>query len=129
MARILIVEDEPLIRMVSAEILREAGFVVDEAASAAEAMDIFNSQAEPLDAAIIDIGLPDRQGDVLTAELRVLWPAIPIIIATGHDSSALRERFGADSLVRIVGKPYSDDALTMALESLGVPPPALAADA
>ena len=67
MARILIVEDEPLIRMVSAEILREAGFVVDEAASAAEGMDIFNSQAETLDAAIIGTYVIDGDQVIGTA--------------------------------------------------------------
>jgi DNA-binding NarL/FixJ family response regulator len=43
--------------------------------------------------AIIDIGLPDRRGDALVAEVRAINPSLPIVIASGYVEEALREGF------------------------------------
>ena len=44
-------------------------------------------------AMIVDIGLPDRKGDVLVSEVRAIYPAVPIVIASGYVDAAQRERF------------------------------------
>jgi len=115
--RVLLVEDEILVQMVSAEQLRELGYRVETAGSATEAMNkvkLLNDVA----AAIVDIGLPDRKGDVLVGELRALLPRLPIVIATGYDSAELARRFAADRNVALVRKPYTQDALRSVLDRL-----------
>ncbi len=119
-ARILVVEDEPLIRMIAVEALLDAGFGVDEAANAAEAMAHLGGGALRFDAAIIDIGLPDRPGDRLAEDIRAIWPDLPIVIASGRGDAQLADRFAADPQVRILGKPYHNEALCDALATLGV---------
>jgi DNA-binding response OmpR family regulator len=61
--RILIVEDEELIQMVIAGQLQEMGFAVELAGSAAEAKSKMLLLNGSIDAAIIDMGLPDARGD------------------------------------------------------------------
>jgi CheY-like chemotaxis protein len=117
--RILLVEDQPLIRLHAVEALDDAGFEVAETASATEAMSRLR-EGEAFAAAIIDIGLPDRPGDALAAEIRTLWPNMPIVFASGEDCAVLADRFGADSRILIVSKPYNIDALSEALATLGV---------
>ena len=73
-----------------------------------------------LDAAIIDIGLPDRKGDVLVAEVRAIYPAMPIVIASGYGEEALRERFKSFDRIVVVSKPYVAEQLRSALASLKV---------
>ena len=68
--RILLVEDEALIQMLAIEYLEEAGFKVDAAGSAAEAMNKLALVPGGVDAVILDIGLPDRTGDALAADIR-----------------------------------------------------------
>jgi DNA-binding response OmpR family regulator len=119
-ARILVVEDEPLIRMIAVEALLDAGFEVGEAANAAEAMAHLDRGDVRFDAAIIDIGLPDRPGDLLAQDIRAVWPDLPIVIASGRGDAQIADRFSADRRVRILGKPYHNEALCDALAALGV---------
>jgi DNA-binding response OmpR family regulator len=118
--RILIVEDEPLIRLFVADILEDAGFAIVEAANAEEAIRQLGPGSPLFDAVIIDVGLPDKRGDVLADELRVKWKELPIVIATGHDKNVLAQRFGDDGRVRVLGKPYYGDMLLAALGAMGV---------
>lgn len=117
--RILVVEDEPLIRLFVADILEDAKFNVEEAANAAEALSQLSPNT-PFDAVIIDVGLPDKRGDVLADEIRAAWPELPIVIASGHDKNVLAQRFADDGRVRVLGKPYYGDMLLAALRAMGV---------
>jgi len=118
--RILVVEDEPLIRLFVADILEDAGFTVVEAASSADAIKQMSPGQPPFDAVIIDVGLPDKRGDELADELRLTLKDLPIVIATGHDRNVLAQRFGQDGRVRVLGKPYYGDMLLGALSAMGV---------
>ncbi|CAN5388370.1 hypothetical protein BH10PSE6_BH10PSE6_07370 [soil metagenome] len=109
--RVLLVEDEILVQMVAAEQLRELGYRVETAGSATEAMNKAKLLAGNIGLAIIDIGLPDRRGDVLVGELRALHPQLPIVIATGYDSAELARRFSGDRRVALMRKPYTQDDL------------------
>jgi len=121
--RILVVEDEPLIRMFVVDCLEDAGFKVEEAGSSSEAMSQVASETLPFAAAIVDVGLPDRPGDQLAAEIRARWPELPIIIASGHDRNELAKRFIGDGRVGVLGKPYNSSTMMDALGKLGVTAP------
>ena len=127
MAKILVVEDEPLIRMNLADALRDCGFEVEEAADAAAAQRLSIGAAVPFDGVIVDIGLPDQPGDVLARAMRTHWPKLPIIIATGHDPVPIGVAFAGDAWLRVIRKPYHPDAPLHALAELGVKPPVAAA--
>lgn len=69
-----------------------------------------------IDLAIIDVGLPDRKGDLLVAELRAIYPHLPIIVATGYDEMAMRKKFGSDNRVGYLRKPYSREEVLLAVK-------------
>ncbi len=117
---LLVVEDEPLIRMLAVDLLGDIGFKAEEAGSASEAMIKLRTQA--FDAIILDVGLPDRLGTDLAAEIRGIWPNVPMLIASGRSASELSAQFAADALVRIVAKPYTVADLRSALEAVRVLP-------
>lgn len=118
--RILVVEDDPLVRMVAVDYLEEAKFLVEEADNAAQALLKIQGARENFDAVVLDIGLPDRNGDDLAVELRALRSDMPILIASGYDSQELRERFSGDSRICFVSKPYAANQLIDTLAHLGV---------
>jgi PAS domain S-box-containing protein len=118
--RVLLVEDEALIQMLAAEYLEDAGFKVDAAGSATEAINKLGLIPGGVDAIIIDVGLPDRRGDTLLREIRALHPSMPIVLATGQSAGDLRQSFNDDSRIAFVSKPYSAEALVKALRSIGV---------
>jgi DNA-binding response OmpR family regulator len=118
--RILIVEDEPLIRLFVMDSLEEYGFKVLEADCATEAMTKLAAENGSVGAVIIDVGLPDRPGDVLAGELRTKWVDLPIVIASGRDVNEFAKQFHRDARVAVLGKPYSTEMLLDALRKVGV---------
>ena len=117
--RILVVEDEPLIRLFVVDTLEDAGFKVEEAANAVEAARRL-AESPSFNAVIIDVGLPDKRGDVFAEELRETRKELPIVIATGHDKSVLAQKFCHDAHVQVLGKPFYGDMLLAALGAMGV---------
>jgi CheY-like chemotaxis protein len=118
---ILVVEDEILVRMFAVDALEDAGFRVLEAGTAAEALKALNG-ATDVRAALIDLGLPDRPGDQLAAEIRALRADLPIVIASGRSGRELREQFAASPRIAILVKPYTGQLLLETLADVGVAP-------
>jgi CheY-like chemotaxis protein len=116
---ILLVEDETLVRMVTVDALRDLGFRVEEACSASEALGKVGVLDGTIEAAIIDIGLPDRRGDALAREIRERFARLPIVIASGYSESSV-EGLDGDELMGFLDKPYDSQQLTSVLGRLGV---------
>jgi CheY-like chemotaxis protein len=73
-----------------------------------------------VDAAIMDLGLPDRRGDALVMEVRGLYPSLPIVLATGQSSVDVRDAFRNDPQIAFVSKPYTSETLLRALRNVGI---------
>jgi DNA-binding response OmpR family regulator len=117
---ILLVEDEPLIRMVTADALVDAGFQVMDVGNATDALARLGDTAVTFEAVVVDIGLPDQPGDVLARQIRSNWAELPILIASGRDGGSVTRLFNEDRKVGFVGKPYTGTVLIEALRALGV---------
>jgi two-component system KDP operon response regulator KdpE len=112
--RILVCDDEPQILRALRVILRDAGFEVDLAETAAEALD--KAAVRPPHAAIIDLVLPDGDGIEVCRQLRE-WSAIPIIVlsAIGEEDQKVRAlEAGADDYVT---KPFGSRELVARLQA------------
>jgi PAS domain S-box-containing protein len=120
--RILVVEDEDLIQMLLSSQLEDLGFEVEIAGSAAAAKNTLVLLHGQVDAAIVDLGLPDATGDSLVRELRALYPALPIVISSGYDNATLRDRFPHEQGVALLSKPFTAEQLEAAIRDLGVKP-------
>jgi len=83
-ARVLVVDDEPQILRALQLKLRGAGYVVDTAATAADALAA--AAARPPDAVILDLLLPDGRGTDVAAELRG-WTSAPILVLSAVSTS------------------------------------------
>ena len=84
-AIVLIVEDEPLLRMLAVDFLEEAGFDTVEAASADAAVLILESRTD-IRIVFTDIDMPGSlDGMKLAACIRDRWPPIEIILTSGHN--------------------------------------------
>jgi signal transduction histidine kinase/DNA-binding response OmpR family regulator len=120
--RILVVEDEDLIQMLLSSQLEDLGFEVEIAGSAAAAKNKLVLLQGQVDAAIVDLGLPDATGDSLVRELRALYPALPIVISSGYDNATLRDRFPNERSVALLSKPFTAEQLEAAIRDLGIKP-------
>ena len=118
--RLLLVEDEVLIQMLVSEYLTSAGFTVELAGTATEAMNKLALVPGGMDAAIVDVGLPDRTGDHLVREIRSAYPSLPIVLATGRGTIELRKQFEREPKMSFVPKPYTESELLEALRNIGI---------
>lgn len=112
--RILIVEDESQIRRLVAVSLQRGGFEPVEVTTAAAALD--SLAAGPADAALIDLGLPDRDGLELVAMLRRRGDIAIIVLSArdGIDDKVAALDLGADDYMT---KPFDTDELLARLRS------------
>jgi CheY-like chemotaxis protein len=117
---ILLVEDEVLIAEATAETLRDLGFKVEEAATAAVALAFAKGQAGNLAAAIVDVNLPDGRGDELANKLRALKPNLPIVIATGSGDKSLASELKKGGPLALLSKPYDSENLRKSLAAVGL---------
>jgi CheY-like chemotaxis protein len=117
---ILLVEDEALIAAVTAEVLRDLGFKVEEAATAAAALAFAKGHIEKLSAAIVDINLPDGKGDDLAKKLRALKSDLPVVIATGAGGEPIADELKKGAPIVLLSKPYDSDGLRKSLATVGL---------
>ncbi|CAN7411702.1 response regulator [Neorhizobium sp. LjRoot104] len=81
---VLVVEDEPLLRMMAMDLVEEAGFQAVEAADADEAVTILETRTD-IRIVFTDIDMPgSMNGMKLAAAVRDRWPPIEIIIVSGQ---------------------------------------------
>lgn len=113
--QVLVVEDEPLLRMDAADLVEEAGFVALEASNADDALQVL--AANP-DVAILftDVEMPgSMNGLELAAQVRIHYPHIRIIVASGW------VRLDPGSLppeATFFPKPYQPRILTSTLQTI-----------
>jgi two-component system, OmpR family, KDP operon response regulator KdpE len=113
--RILVCDDEPQILRALRVILRDAGFEVDPASTAAEALD--TAAVRPPNAAIIDLVLPDESGIEVCRRLRE-WTEMPIIVLSAvgdEDQKVAALEAGADDYMT---KPFGPRELVARLQAV-----------
>lgn len=111
--RVLLCEDDPLIRMNAADILDEAGMIVVEAGSGGQALGALADA--PADLCIIDVGLPDMTGIELFRSIRAHFPDVPVLFATGH---AHLPEVDGETRTATLPKPYDEHGLLAAIGGL-----------
>lgn len=88
-AHILLVDDDPSVRSIAADMLLEAGHPVAEAASAAAALDALAQGSTQPDLILADIAMPGINGLEFAKIVRRTWPSLPVVLMTGYASSSL----------------------------------------
>lgn len=101
--RVLVVDDEPLIRWAASSTLAAAGFTVIEASDVAGARRV--AAAAPLDLALLDFRLPDGDGVALMQEIHAAQPACRFVMMTAFRTPELTAN-AADEHVPVLDKPF-----------------------
>ena len=112
---VLVVEDEALVRLDIVDCLEDAGFVVEEAANAAQAIQILERQKD-IRLIFTDVDMPgSMDGLKLAAYVRDRWPPIQIIVTSGH-VSVRDDQIPAGG--RFFPKPYDRPEITRAIREM-----------
>ncbi|MBD3271436.1 MAG: response regulator [Elusimicrobia bacterium] len=110
MKKILIVEDEPILREIFCEGLMREGFHVDTAKNGAEARKYFYHASKP-DLLIMDIKLPDDSGIRLFQEFRKIIPDLMVMVITAYDCFQSDYELWSANIAAYMVKPINLDDL------------------
>lgn len=112
--RVLVVDDDALIRRQIQGLCQQNGYDADTAADAAEAVE--QLCRHPYSLVLLDLMMPGRDGASLLGEIRTRWPEVDVIMVTGHGSirgAVEAMRSGASDYLT---KPFAPEELSLAMQ-------------
>jgi CheY-like chemotaxis protein len=122
-ANVLLVEDEPDIRDLAADALREAGCTVIQAKDGPSGLNALRAGLDAdggtIDILVADVGLPGGlNGRQLADAARALSPTLPVLLITGYAGEALGPGVQLDQPMELLSKPFALDALAARVEAM-----------
>ncbi len=114
---VLVVEDDPLVRMLVLDVLADNGYSAREASDANAALPVIES-GEPIDLLISDVGLPGLNGRQLADIARHHRPDLAVLFLTGYaEHAAIRSGFLGHGM-DLMTKPFSVDTLAAKIKDM-----------
>jgi CheY-like chemotaxis protein len=114
---VLLVEDDPSVRELISEVLRELGYMAVKAKNADEAIAILRSD-ESLGLMISDVGLPGLSGRQLAEIARRARPGLRILFMTGYAADAVDRPVLLGPRMDLMLKPFSIDAMALKIRGM-----------
>lgn len=117
-SRVLVVDDDPCVRLICATTLELDGFDVIEAANGQEGLELALA-AEP-DLVLLDVSMPVLDGFGLAAALRadVRTRALPLVFITGESGAQISARVSQTGAVGFFSKPFDPAAVNALIEQV-----------
>ncbi|MBV9813784.1 MAG: response regulator, partial [Acetobacteraceae bacterium] len=118
--RVLLVEDEAIVRRIAERALARRGWHVTSAESGEAALSVLAAMARPPDVLVSDIDLPGISGIEAVRAIRDRTgnPALPVLLVSGYATAASARLDGCGGRIRLLAKPFHPDELTTALAEL-----------
>lgn len=115
--RILIVEDEPMVRALARRALESAGYIVHHAPNGAAALEFLAAHPGEIDLVLTDVVMPNINGRQLAERIAVLYPQLPVMFMTGYAGEDILQRGLLAPETHFVQKPFTIPALTAAVRA------------
>lgn len=114
---VLVIEDEAEVREATATILREAGLEVVTAPDGPPGIQLFRERANEIRLVLLDLAMPEMNGAAVLQELKAINPAIPVILVSGFDEDAVKDRLLTEGLATFLQKPYTTNTLLQQIQA------------
>ena len=118
MTKILVIDDEDIIRRTAKSMLEHYGFTVVVAENGQEGVELFQVLAEKVSAVLLDMTMPVMNGDEAFRRLKAINPAIKVILSSGYNEVEAIRLFTGKGLAGFIQKPYSTTTLLAKIRSI-----------
>ena len=105
--RVLVVEDEPIVRRTTLAALTQYGFEVRSAENGAVAVEMFEQMADQISLVLLDVAMPVMGGEEALGHIKRIRPDVPVVISSGHNEVESIERFAQADVDGILNKPFT----------------------
>ncbi|BBC72608.1 histidine kinase [Altererythrobacter sp. B11] len=112
--RILLVEDEDMVRAVAERALARQGYAVVTASDGEEGVELIQS-GEEFDLVVSDVVMPSMDGPAMAREIRKLHPRLPVLFMSGYAEEQLRREIDIDGM-HFIAKPFSVQQIAQKVE-------------
>lgn len=114
---VLVIDDEPIVRQMAAEVLRGNGYKVVTAEGGMEALRYMDELRGRIDLVLLDMIMPTMDGEATFKALRRIDPDLSILLTSGFVQEGKTERLINDGALGMVHKPYKSEKLLRAIRS------------
>ncbi|HEY0203028.1 MAG TPA: ATP-binding protein [Acetobacteraceae bacterium] len=117
---VLVVDDEPTVRMLMTEVLEDLGYTVIEAADGPAGLWVLQSDAR-VDLLVTDVGLPGgMNGRQVADAARMVRPGLKVLFITGYAENAVLSHGQLEAGMHVLTKPFAMEALARRITTLVV---------
>jgi len=116
--KILVVEDEEIVRTVLQKSLEHLGYSTDIARDGFEAITLFQENPKNYSLVILDMMMPKMSGDELFYKLREIDNSIPVLIASGYSSEGRAQALVKDGACGFIQKPFGIEELAETIQKI-----------
>jgi len=120
---VLVVDDEPVVRRLTAMMLRELGLNIVEAGSGEEAVALLRKDPTAVAWVLVDASMPGMNGPSTVRALRAVVPTLPAVVVSGYGTQDVQEQFEGLDIRGILRKPFTLSDLQAQLETGAGQPP------
>jgi len=113
--RVLVVDDEAMIRDIASRVLESGGYEVTTAVDGVEALRKFAEEPGGFVCVLLDMTMPRMNGEETFAGLRKLAPEVRVVLSSGYTEQEATQRFIGKGLAGFIAKPWSADELLAAI--------------
>ena len=116
---VLVLDDEPALRMIIVEVMQGLGYATLEAGDGAEALRILQSPRQRIDLLVSDVGLPGgMNGRQVADAARIARPGLKVLFITGYAENAVLSHGHLDPGMHVMTKPFEMDVLARRVKQL-----------
>jgi two-component system, cell cycle sensor histidine kinase and response regulator CckA len=115
---ILLIDDEPAVRLVTGRMLSELGHQVVTADSGRRALELLQQRPDAIDLVVLDLTMPEQSGEETLDQLRVVGNTIPVVITSGFQADDATTLLQLPNVVGFLDKPHTMTSLEMLLASV-----------
>jgi len=113
--RVLVADDEPIVRDTVARMLRSVGIEVVTAVDGAQAVDVFAKNRGNIHCVLLDYRMPKMSGGEALREIRKLEPDCPVLLTSGFAERGLLDKYRVDGVTTVLQKPVPQGVLVNAI--------------
>jgi signal transduction histidine kinase/CheY-like chemotaxis protein len=113
--KVLVVDDEPLVREVAKRALERAGFEVVLAENGRQAVETYSQQGARIALVLLDLSMPEMDGEQTLVELRRIDPRVQVLLSSGYDQASTTRPPLGGRVASFIQKPYTARALVEAV--------------
>lgn len=114
--KVLLVDDEEIVRVVGSELLKKLGYDVLEASNGQEAIEIFEKRKEEINFVILDMIMPEMSGKETFNRLKEIKPEVKVFVSSGYTADSVAKEIIHSGAKGFIQKPYTLSELSKALK-------------